>query len=569
MLGVINNGIPQQKIGQNQRNMLQVCDLGENITEGDLEIFFQDFKESIVMIQVNRNGRQTDFNKNCNATIIFKDNNAALNAKNDLNLRKLRGKTIRISFFEKENSARYSNLNNLFIRNIPDTVSPREYYEFFLQFGEISSAKLCEDEDGNHLGYGYLQYSEPESMQRAIENTDGKDVFGNRIQVEHFLRKNERISKGLNENKSIYIKFVSATKENVNEKQIQEAFQKYGKIVYFNSFKDKNLRNFYILTFETEEASNNAKNEMNSQRINNEEIFVDFLMKKSERRRYLISKMNDNNNNLNNTFRYCNLHIRNLPLDLKEEQLHQAFCGFGEIKSIKISKYILVTKVNNVLKEFPTSRGFGYVCFMDKESAENAKNALNEKFLPGFENAKRPLLIEFFMPKSERKNIMNRVNNSRQKQILGNLPFNMPFNPNVNMNQFMKIIKTQAYPSHFHPKMNPIMNPNNNVSIYSNVNNSMVHQVPPQKSVDEPDMNYLNSLEDENNKRDYLGEFIFKSIENHPLTIQRNLTIDEIGKITGMILGIEDIQEIIDISRSQKNLNNRIMEALELLDQNK
>jgi len=82
-------------------------------------------------------------------------------------------------------------------------------------------------------------------------------------------------------------------------------------------------------------------------------------------------------------------------------------------------------------------------------------------------------------------------------------------------------------------------------------------------------MNYLNSLEDDNNKRDYLGEFIFKSIENHPMTIKRNLTIDEIGKITGMILGIEDIQEIIDISRNHKNLNNRIMEALELLDQYK
>jgi len=51
--------------------------------------------------------------------------------------------------------------------------------------------------------------------------------------------------------------------------------------------------------------------------------------------------------------------------------------------------------------------------------------------------------------------------------------------------------------------------------------------------------------------------------------MKRNLTIDDIGKITGMILGIEDIQEIIDISRNEKNLNGRIQEALELLDQNK
>jgi RNA recognition motif-containing protein len=571
----VNNGIPQQKFGQNQKNILQVCDLGESITEGDLEIFFQDFKETILMIQVNRSHRQSEFHKSSNATIFFKENETALNAKNALNLRKLRGKTIRISFFEKENSARYSNVNNLFIKNIPENVTPREFYEFFLKFGDISSAKLCEDEDGNHMGYGYLQYAEPESMQKAIENTDGKTAFGTQIEVKHFLKKNERISNSLGDNKSIYIKLVSGAKETVSEKQLQEEFKKFGKIVFFNSFKDKNLRNFYIVTYETDESANTAKNEMNGQKINNEELFVDSLMKKSDRRRYLLTKMNDNNNSLNNTFRYCNLHIRNLPLDLKEENLHEIFSKFGEIKSIKIQKYILVTKVNNVLKEYPTSKGFGFVCFVDKDAATAAKDALNEKHLPGYESAKRPLLIDFFMPKSERRQILSRVQTqfnpqSRQKQMMGNLPFNIPFNPNANFNHFMKVMKNQMPGNnHYHPKMNQVMHQqNNNMSIYTAVNNNM-NQMPIVKSVDEPDMNYLNSLEDDNAKKDYLGEFIFKSIENHPMTIKRNLTIDEIGKITGMILGIEDIQEIIDISKNHKNLNNRILEALELLDQTK
>ena len=104
MQGVVNMGIPPI-LGQNQKNILQVCDLAESITEGDLEILFQEFKESILMIQVNRNHRHNEFHKSSNATLFFKDYQSASNAKNELNLRKLRGKTVRISFFEKDNSA--------------------------------------------------------------------------------------------------------------------------------------------------------------------------------------------------------------------------------------------------------------------------------------------------------------------------------------------------------------------------------------------------------------------------------------------------------------------------------
>ena len=75
------------------------------------------------MTQVNRNHRHSEFHKNNNATIVFKDNLTANNAKNALNLKKLRGKTIRISFYEKENSARYSNVTYLFIKDIPKNIS--------------------------------------------------------------------------------------------------------------------------------------------------------------------------------------------------------------------------------------------------------------------------------------------------------------------------------------------------------------------------------------------------------------------------------------------------------------
>ena len=82
---------------------------------------------------------------------------------------------------------------------------------------------------------------------------------------------------------------------------------------------------------------------------------------------------------------------------------------------------------------------------------------------------------------------------------------------------------------------------------------------------DEPNYEYLKSLENEEQQKDYLGEFLFKKIEHHPITKKKNLNIEIITRITDMILGIGDIQEIFQITSNDESLTSRINEALELL----
>ena len=118
----------------------------------------------------------------------------------------------------------------------------------------------------------------------------------------------------------------------------------------------------------------------------------------------------------------------------------------------------------------------------------------------------------------------------------------------------------------------------NNMSIYqqpiqqrnnNQINKHVAAQVQhfaPIKNDDDPDFAYYNSLEDENAKKEYLGEFIIKKISNHPLNQQKGFTIDVIGKITGMILGIDDLAEIMDICKNNENLTGRIVEAVSLLN---
>ena len=548
-------------MGEQAKNMLYVSDLADSINEGDLSVFFQEFKDAISVIFMNSTFSKNDLalSRGRTALVVFKDPVSAESARKSLNMRKLRGKTVRIMRYDKDNSTRYITNSNLFVKNIPEHVSARDVFEYFLQFGDIISAKINEDDQGNHLGYGYINYTDSESMNRAIQNT--KKVWGVDLEVKVFQKKNERIS-SLSSNSNIYVKNIPS---NFSDNQIKELFYKFGKLVFFKTMEDSSKRRFAILNFENEQQAENAKTTMNGYTIGNSELFVDFLMKKSDRKRLLTSKILDKNQNLNNIYKYCNLHIRNIPEEVDEKRLHEIFSEFGEIRSVKIPKYILETKEKNVKKEYTLSRGFGFVCFVDQDSAKAAIDKYNNNYLTGFEKAKRPLLIDYFMPKVERKQVFMKLNqqmNPNRPQVPVNMaPYPYNFNPATMFNNPMKGMKFPPYNPNFNPAMGipPQM--------IRHVDETKQPQIETRN--DGPDLNYLKSLENDNEKKDYLGEFIFKKIENHPLTINRNLTIDEIGKITGMILGIEDIQEIIDISRNNQNLNQRIQEALELLEQNK
>jgi polyadenylate-binding protein len=576
--------IPQTSAVDSGKNVLYLSDLPHNVLESDLFMFFEDFKDKIVVMNINAGSKHYDSfgQKSLSAKIIFKDFKSADEARRSKNMNKIKGKTVRVMWDERDNSLRYSSGANIFVKNIPFEVKPREFYELFLSFGDISSSKLPEDENG-HLGYGYINYYDAESANKAIAATDGKEIWGSKLDVKYFQKKNERHGVYPSSNSSVYIKNLPL---NYSEKDLKSLCQPFGEILNAKISQDDFGRISAIVSFVQEESSHKAKNGINGMKIQDQELFADFLMNKQERKKVLSSKIMDTNYKLNEQYKLCNLHIRNIPYHAKEEDLTEAFKKFGEIKSVKIEKYMLVTKENNELKQYPTSKGFGYVCFEDSECAKKALEEMNEKFLPKFETWKRPLIIEYFMPKGERTPIVvNKINQTNS--------FTNPQLPFMNMNMFTPNFmppykKGGVQGPHFGqmpnmpmnmpmypPQQRAPYNPNYKKKPYVPAQPQPQFaqpqfaqpQVPKQTQPiekDELDYNYLNSLDYES-KKDYLGEFIFKRIENHKLAQSNNLTIDLIGKITGMILGIEDIQEIVDIYRNTDNLTSRISEALELI----
>ena len=303
-----------------------------------------------------------------------------------------------------------------------------------------------------------------------------------------------------------------------------------------------------------------AKEEMNEKKLSDKDevgLYVDLLQKKSERKRMLTTKIGDINNKLNQEFKNCNLFIKNLPYDLTENKLKEIFSKCGEIKSVKISKYLLVTKVRDKFVEQETSRGFGFICFTSEEAANKAKEEFDKKNLPGYENSKRPIIISDFMPKNERRQYLNKLQDNQNTGF----PFQtgQPFPP-----PYMVPMPPRHFPNRQHKanykkleqhQKEPNQIPQNQIN--NNVNNS---------KEEEPSLDYLNSLDNIEAQKDYLGEFLFKKIEQHPISQKKNLTVETISKITGMILGISDIKEIFDITTNNESITLRINEALNLLE---
>ena len=164
-----------------------ISDLADNVNETDLNIFFEKYKGSILVIQYNRTRNEFLGGKANSATVIFKEHKEAEKAKYDLNMRKLKGKTVRITWHERDSSARYNNQANVYVKNIPTNVTARQFYEFFCTFGDVTSAKLVEDEDGNHLGYGYVHFANSESKNKCIQDADEKEIWpGSKLKIENF-----------------------------------------------------------------------------------------------------------------------------------------------------------------------------------------------------------------------------------------------------------------------------------------------------------------------------------------------------------------------------------------------
>lgn len=586
-----------------QKINLILCDLPPGVTQSDIETFLSPYKSSIDSIEINPKNSQK-------ATAAFKDPDIANKCRWEMNQKKLKDRIIRIMreekhFIEKNKESK----NNLYIKNIPKEKDAHQLYEYFLKYGDVFSLKINQNEKGEYIGTAFLTYYKEDDAKKCLDENKDKKILECDIEVQyrkntnHYIHNNNYHNNynnnyGNYNNRNLKINITNLP-ENYNETEISKLCEEFGKFEICDIKTNERNGKFAIVKFSKEsdaktalEKLNNKEveskkllvKELNSYNYNNNNYHQNYNYKRSGNYNFIYPNMNMNINNIplqkyDEPIMNNNLYVANIPPKATKEDLEKTFGEFGEIDSIKLDE----DENSSSKKEF-INKEFGYVLFKKIEDAKKACESLHGKYIKGFENHYKLLIVEYFIPKDKR-NLM--ANNSYM-----NLP--SPPTPMMYPGTFMPQPYMMPIPMGMTPMQNNQLRPqqymysqgnfksgfgnrkynnfrgrgrgknyqkrNNNTNSTNNGGDKVE-----EKKV-EFDHESFNKLKNEEEKKDFLGEKLFNLIQENRLIKEKNEDSDTVGKITGMIIGIPNLDEIIDVLESPSKLEARIKEALELLE---
>ncbi len=324
------------------------------------------------------------------AYVKFKVKSEVEKARKALNLKAFKSYLIKAEPFRgkdslKEEQSANSSPTNLFVKNLSQLVTPKELYELFSQYGEIISIKVKQNNLGECLGYGYVNYQSSERAQEALKKLNGKELGGKKLFVTFFHSKSER---SINEENKFPLIVIKKLPEVVkNEDSLKMIFSRFGQIMFCGIIDSKNeddnsvSKSGYVL-FSSKEEAEDALNSLNETTLDDSEetLYINFAPVNQETMEKLWKARRES---YKNKYEGCNLVVKNLPKEINDKHLYEICRQFGEVANAKIATegVIKVSTDQSGLvldKEFVyESKGYGFVRFKSNENAKIAKDALN------------------------------------------------------------------------------------------------------------------------------------------------------------------------------------------------
>ncbi|CDH58878.1 polyadenylate binding protein [Lichtheimia corymbifera JMRC:FSU:9682] len=293
-------------------------------------------------------------------------------ALDSLNYTLIKGKPCRIMWSQRDPSLRKTGSGNVFIKNLDTSIDNKALHDTFSAFGNILSCKIALDEAGNSKGYGFVHYETEEAAESAIKHVNGMLLNDKKVYVGHHIPRKERQAK-VEEMRSKFTNvYVKNLDTEVDDKELEELFGKYGKITSAIVQKDEegNSKGFGFVNFENYEHARKAVEELNEKEYKGKALFVARAQKKAEREEELRRQYEQAKLEKLAKYQGVNLYVKNLDDDIDDDKLRQEFSVYGVITSAKIMR-----------DEKGNSKGFGFVCFSEPDEATRAITEANGRMI--------------------------------------------------------------------------------------------------------------------------------------------------------------------------------------------
>jgi polyadenylate-binding protein len=264
----------------------------------------------------------------------------------------------------------------------------------FFQIGNVIFRNILFQVTRRSLGYAYVNFHNVQDAERALDTMNFSDIKGRpdmkgkpcRImwsQRDPSLRKS-----GVG---NVFVKNLAPT---VDNKGLFDTFSVFGNILSCKVATDENgnSKGYGYVHYETAEAAQDAIQKFNGNFIDDHEVFVGPFVRRQER----------------GQANWTNLYVKQFPLSWDESKLCELFQPYGEIASCVISR-----------DADGSSKGFGFLNFVEHESAEKALEELNGKPLgEDGEGSPTELYVNRAQKKGDRtRDIKNRLDALKEERV--------------------------------------------------------------------------------------------------------------------------------------------------------
>ncbi|OIW10387.1 hypothetical protein TanjilG_05535 [Lupinus angustifolius] len=242
---------------------------------------------------------------------------------------------------------------SLYVGDLDFNVNDSQLYDLFNQVGQVVSVRVCRDLTTHcSLGYGYVNFSNPQDAARALDVLNFTPLNNKPIRV-MYSHRDPSIRKSGTAN--IFIKNLDKM---IDHKGLHDTFSTFGQILSCKVATDASgqSKGYGFVQFDSEEAAKNAIDKLNGMLLNDKQVYVGHFLRKQDR------------HNAPSKTKFNNVYVKNLSESVTDDDLKKFFGEYGTITSSVVMR-----------DGDGKSKCFGFVNFENPDEAAKAVESLNGK----------------------------------------------------------------------------------------------------------------------------------------------------------------------------------------------